>query len=125
PAYTNVAYDRSAIQLVPDEATYGRALRFGTLAAQLNEDGALDLYSRYLYCAARATAIDDGLNWFGYLDSYIPPWSFDHLYECARDMCNRALEMEGKVFTLLQALEAAERESFAAANAEVMAEHQL
>ena len=61
-----------------------------------------ELYTLYLYCEAKIDAIDAGLNWYGYTDEFVPAWSFDHLYGVARDLCNRALEAEQRVFSLLQ-----------------------
>ena len=61
-----------------------------------------EMYTRYLYCEAMVGAIDAGLNWYGYADEFVPPWSFEHLHGVARDLCNRALEAEQRVFSLLQ-----------------------
>jgi hypothetical protein len=60
--------------------------------------------------------IDLGLNILGYRSDYVPPWSADHLYGVARDMCNRALEAEGRVLSLTQLMETAEAEEIIAGN---------
>ena len=62
--------------------------------------GRAELYQWYLYCVAKIQAIDAGLNWYGYGDGFVPAWGFDHLYGTARDLCNRALEAEQRVFSL-------------------------
>lgn len=46
----------------------------------------LQLEADYLYCGAKIMAIDNRLNWFGYHDDFVPPWSFEHLYKVARDL---------------------------------------
>ncbi|HVG95944.1 MAG TPA: hypothetical protein VNK05_03525, partial [Chloroflexota bacterium] len=82
--------------------------------------GEAELYTLYLACEARIAAIDAGLNWYGYTDGFVPPWAFEHLYGVARDLCNRALEAEQRVFALLQLYEAAAAQEFLAAqNAEL------
>ena len=79
-----------------------------------------ELYPLYLYCEAKIDAIDAGLNWYGYSDEFVPAWSFDHLYGVARDLCNRALEAEQRVFSLLQMYETAAEKEFLAAQQEVL-----
>jgi hypothetical protein len=77
--------------------------------------GSAQLYQLYLYCVAKIQAIDAGLNWYGYPDDFVPPWSFDHLYDIGRDLCNRALDAEQRVFTLIQLYESAHEKEFLAA----------
>ncbi len=79
-----------------------------------------ELYTLYLYCEAKIDAIDAGLNWYGYTDEFVPAWSFDHLYGVARDLCNRALEAEQRVFSLLQMYETAEEKEFLATQQEFL-----
>ena len=74
-----------------------------------------ELYQWYLYCVAKIQAIDAGLNWYGYRrrlraavgDSTISTAT-------ARDLCNRALEAEQRVFSLLQMYETAATDEFLA-----------
>jgi hypothetical protein len=87
--------------------------------------GAAQLYQLYLYCVAKIQAIDAGLNWYGYSNDVVPAWSFEHLYNIARDLCNRALEAEQRVFSLLQMYETAGEKEFLASQAEELAGAQL
>jgi hypothetical protein len=80
-----------------------------------------EFYTLYLYCEAQVDAIDAGLNWYGYSDEFVPAWSFEHLYGVARDLCNRALEAEQRVFSLLQMYETAEEKEFLASQNEELA----
>jgi hypothetical protein len=83
--------------------------------------GSAELYQLYLYSAAKIQAIDAGLNWYGYSDEFVPAWSFEHLYDTARDLCNRALEAEQRVFSLLEMYETADEKEFLASQAEDLA----
>jgi hypothetical protein len=86
----------------------------------LNWPSVDQIYQLYLYCVAKIEAIDVGLNWYGYPPEHVHPWEFEHLYGIARDLCNRALEAEQRVFSLLPLYEtAAEQEFLAAQQAEL------
>ncbi|MFQ5738329.1 MAG: hypothetical protein ACE5JX_04910 [Acidobacteriota bacterium] len=74
-------------------------------------------YDHYLYAQAKVQALASGLNWYGYPDEYVPPWSFDHLYRVAKELCDRALGAESQVFSLLSMHESAVEKELLAENA--------
>jgi hypothetical protein len=100
------------------------ALSVGDVGQNTLLSGSAELYRLYLYCAAKIQAIDAGLNWYGYGDEAVPAWSFDHLFGLGRELCNRALDAEQRVFSLLQMYETAmEQEFLAAQEAELAGAH--
>lgn len=114
-------------EIEPDEDSSGTPAQDNGMQVYVNHDAAVlstdfagtaQLYQLYLYCVAKIQAIDAGLNWYGYSDEFVPSWSFDHLYNLARDLCNRALEAEQRVFSLLQMYETAEEKEFLANQSE-------
>jgi hypothetical protein len=80
-----------------------------------------EFFQAYMYCISRIQSIDMGINWLGYPADHVPPWSADHLYQVARDLCNRALEAEARVLSLTEALEQALTEEFQAEQAQELA----
>ena len=84
-----------------------------------------ELYALYLYCEAKIGAIDAGLNWYGYGDEFVPCWSFEHVYGVSRDLCNRGLDAEQRVFSLLQMYETACNPEFLATQQETLAGAQV
>jgi hypothetical protein len=91
---------------------------FGTLGWSLDEseEKKAHIWSQYLHFKAMIAQIDLGLNILGYRTDYIPPWSAEHLYGVARDLCNRALEAEQRVQSLIQLQESATAEELVAGN---------
>ena len=101
---------------------HGVATQVGTQTAAIGKD---QFYTVYLYCEAKINAIDAGLNWYGYGDEFVPCWSFEHLFGVSRDLCNRALDAEQRVFSLLQMYETAQTQEFLATQQEELAGAQL
>ncbi len=127
PQGGTAAVDFDPVPVALDRSRVKRTIEIGNLDIVVQESTVFntELYSLYLYCLAKTEAIDIGLNWYGYSDDYVPPWSFEHLYGLARDVCNRALEAERVTFGLLQALESAEKEVLQASQAIELANEAL
>lgn len=89
-------------------------LGFSTLEEKAE---AFSLFLAYQRCAASVAAIEAGVNGLGYPNDYVPPWTFEHLYREARNLCDRALAAEGRVQSLLQLYESALLNEFQAAQA--------
>jgi hypothetical protein len=82
-------------------------------------------YFEYLYAQGKFQAIASGLNWFGFTDTFVPSWSFDHLFEVASDLAGKAVDTERQVFQMTQLFEQAEATEFLAGQALELAEEQL
>jgi hypothetical protein len=131
PADTKTA--QQAVDEYTDDETSGASISAGDVdvyvdhstGTQLSVPGKDEFYTLYLYCEAQIVAIDAGLNWYGYGDEFVPCWVFDHLYDVSRDLCNRALDAEQRVFSLLQLYETALTQEFLATQQEDLAGAQL
>ncbi len=100
----------------------GAAVRIGChVLAYVNATHAGDYYPDYLNATTKILAIDCGLNWFGFLDDYVPPWSYDHLRSVAQGLAAHAVEAEQRVLSLIEAYEAAQTDELLAAQAATLA----
>ena len=82
-------------------------------------------YFDYLYAQAKFQAIANGLNWFGFPDSFVPPWSFEYLSQLADDLTGKAVDAERQVFQMEQLYEQAAEKEFLAGQALELAEQQI
>lgn len=64
----------------------------------------------YLRAWAQLQALDAGLNYWGYLPDYIPPWSFEHLHALALQLAERASAIEQRIIATFQAEDALNKE---------------
>ncbi len=127
PSVLTTSISRDVGGLSIDGEVAGAPLRFGGVEAyDLHlPDMPGEMMAIYHWCAAKLVAIAAGLNWYGYRDDYVPPWSFEHLYGEARNLCDRALDVEQRVVTLLQLYESSLKEELGAAQAAELAGAEL
>jgi hypothetical protein len=114
------AADTDIPDVDPDADTSGNPVVLGGSQVYVDQGDISEaqMYELYLYCVGKIQAIDSGLNWYGYPDDFVPAWSFDLLYGVARDLANRALEAEQRVFSLLQLYQTALQQEFLATSSE-------
>jgi Tc toxin complex TcA C-terminal TcB-binding domain len=122
-----------AVEEYLDDETSGASVSAGDVEVYVDHStgtqpivpGKDEFYRLYLYCEAQINAIDAGLNWYGYGDEFVPCWAFEHLYDVSRDLCNRALDAEQRVFSLLQLYETALTQEFLATQQDQLAGAEL
>lgn len=98
-------------------------ITFGSYRIYVQQDAYStgDFIAQALHCLAKTYAIDCGLNWWGFPDDYVPPWSFDHLFGLARQVGDRALHAEEQQLRIMEAYESQAVSQFLAGNAAELA----
>lgn len=105
---TNVRKETLSIPIAVDTTVAGTVgISFGTYRIYVNQDvySTGDFVAQALHCLAKTYAIDCGLNWWGFPDDYVPPWTFDHLFGLARQLGDRSLHAEEQQLRLMEAYE--------------------
>ncbi|MCB9765455.1 MAG: hypothetical protein H6739_37115 [Alphaproteobacteria bacterium] len=128
PTFTSAYVSSTIPELNEDDAMRPtRGIQSGDLDITWSASSEVRMKLFAIACVAlgKVNGINAGMNWMGFRDDFVPPWSFQHLYQEARNLCDRALQAEQRVLSMLQSYEQAQAIEFQAeqgvelANAEV------
>ncbi len=112
-------------EVVTNLSVAGPSLALANVSVYVDVDLYDAYYFEYLHAQAKFQNIALGLNWYGYPDSFVPAWSFEHLFDIASDLANKAVGAERNVFQMLLLWEQAKEEEYLADKAVELAEAQV